>query len=195
MMWQVFLIGFSSYLILGNITLGIFELSSARRYWLLALLLGAALLSEFIYAWFLIGKLQYLHLHNTVSVWVSVAIFVVFLVLGIWNLLHKPSGEAAHQKSVLKRASVAIFFHPQQIPFWLIWGSYLVGQGLNVSDPTVVLTIALVNVLGAGTALILYSLLGSRMVEFAKRNRVMLGRATGIICLVLACSEAAGWIF
>jgi hypothetical protein len=194
-MWQVFLIGFTSYLLLGNINLGIFELSSARRYWLLAFLLVAALLSEFVYAYFLIGKLEYLHQHDTVSVWVSVAVFLVFLILGIWNLLHRPAGDAAHQKSILKRASLAIFFHPQQIPFWLIWGSYLVGQGLNVADPAAVVTVALVNVVGAGTALVLYSVLGSRMVEFAKRNRILLGRVTGIICLVLAGSEAAGWIF
>ncbi len=193
MIWQVFILGFSGYLVLGNINLGIFELSADKKYTSLLLLVAAAVGAEFLYAWLLLGSMHYMHQNELISFLLSVAVFLVFLVLGVWNLVHKPTDDATHRSSLIKRAVLAIVVHPQQVPYWIIWGSFFAGQGLDLSDNHAVLTVSFMNAAGASLSLGLFALLGSKMIYFSRKYRLLLGRITGVICLGLALSEAIRW--
>ncbi len=185
-----FALGFVGYLPLGNINLAVVQLSSSeqKKHWQ-AFILFAALM-EFIYCFACISGLEILRRETQ---WVAVfnwSAVVVFLLLGIFTFVHteNTSGNSSFSSGV-KRGILLAVFNPLQIPFWMVWGVYLMQNGWLKNGMATIALFSLICSLGTASVLYIYALAGKRVVERLKVNGQILNRFIGSFLILLALYE------
>jgi len=185
-----FIIGFLGYLPPGNINLTVVQLGlseSAKRLW--AFIVFAAFM-EFVYCYgSLIGMnflLQQPHWINALK-WSSVGIFFL---LGAASFI--PVSQSATSKfNGLHKGVLVAIFNPLQIPFWLVWGVYVMQNNWVQGTQFSMIAFSIITALGTVAILWLYAVAGKRLVERLNINRNLLNRIIGSLLILLAILQLA----
>lgn len=189
MIWWPFFIGISSYIPIANINLGLLYLSAARKRQKAFALWVVAVLFEGLYCFASLRLIGLLADNVLISQVLSFLIIVVFIGLGIWNFVQSPDENLRAEHAMTRKAYFAAIVHPQQIPFWLIWGAYLSPRGLLIDDPEAILNFALWNSLGSAITLGLYSIAGIRLKDWVMKRQKFLSKVVGMLCFGFALLE------
>lgn len=184
-----FLIGFVGYLPPGNINLTVVQMSisKSKHHHVWYFILFAALM-EFIYCFgSLMGMKLLLEQQGVILVlkWSSV---VVFTVLGILSFIHKVN-DPAKPSSGVRRGIIIAILNPLQIPFWLIWGVYVMHNGWVQPDILSITFFSLITAAGSLTILWLYSVAGRKMEDILNAHQKLINRVIGLIFIGLAVIE------
>jgi threonine/homoserine/homoserine lactone efflux protein len=183
-----FLLGFVGYLPPGNINLTVVQLSidHHKKQWQAFILLAA--LMEFIYCYASMAGLEILRGDArliTVLNWSGVAIFFA---LGLFSLLHteKPESEKTLFSASIKRGVLVAIFNPLQIPFWLVWGVYVMENGWVKDTRASIGLFTVVCTIGTIVVLYMYALAGKAIVARLNVNRNLLNKIIGGLLVFLA---------
>ncbi len=182
-----FSLGFVGYLPLGNINLTVVQMSVSeeKRKWQAFILFTAIM--EFIYCFGCLYGMQMLlkqpQLVNALS-WSAVAIFFA---LGLFSILHKP--DSANSSGV-KRGILIAVFNPLQVPFWLVWGVYVMQNGWVKSEALSIALFSFVCSVGTIAVLYMYAIAGKKVVAKLNVNKTLLSRFIGSLLIILAIYQA-----
>jgi len=181
-----FTLGFVGYLPLGNINFTVVQMSVSeeKRRWQ-AFILFAALM-EFIYCFGCLYGMQILLKQPQLIAVLSWSAVVIFLLLGIFSFLHKPT----EQSSGVKRGVLIAILNPLQVPFWLVWGVYVMQNGWVKSEAISIALFSFVCALGTVAVLYMYAVAGKKLVEKLNVNKTLLNRLIGLLLILLAIYQA-----
>lgn len=183
-----FTLGFVGYLPLGNINLTVVQMSvgEEKRRWQ-AFILFAALM-EFIYCFGSLSGMQMLRQDTQLVFALNWSAVVIFFVLGFISILHKenPEGKKTLLSSYIKRGVLIAILNPLQIPFWLIWGVYVMENGWVKNSYNSIALFSFVCALGTIAVLYMYAVAGKKLVEKLNVNRTVLNRFIGVLLIALA---------
>ena len=183
-----FIIGFLGYLPPGNINLTVVQVSispsrSHRWYFIFF-----ASFMEFLYCFgSMMGMKVLLEQKQLITAlkWASV---VIFLALGLFTLLAKIK-DPDNRSSGLRKGIIVAILNPLQIPFWLIWGVYVL-QNNWVQPTTISITLfSLITAAGSLTVLWLYSVLGRKLETSLNKHQRLMTIVIGCFFIGLAGIE------
>jgi len=177
-----FTLGFVGYLPLGNINLTVVQMSvgEEKRRWQ-AFILFAALM-EFIYCFGCLYGMQMLLKQPQLITALSWSAVVIFFLLGIFSFLHKPT----EHSSGVKRGILIAILNPLQVPFWLVWGVYVMQNGWVKQEALSIAMFSFVCALGTIAVLYTYAIAGKKLVEKLNVNKILLNRFIGSLLIILA---------
>ena len=178
-----FSLGFVGYLPLGNINLTVVQmtLEEEKRRWR-AFILFAALM-EFIYCFGCISGMEILLQQKQLVQYLNWSSVAIFFLLGVFSFLHKPGST---NFSGVKRGILIAIFNPLQIPFWMVWGVYVMQNGWVKSTTGSIALFSLVCAVGTIAVLYMYALAGKKVVEKLNVNQTLLNRFIGSFLIFLA---------
>jgi len=183
-----FALGFVGYLPLGNINLTVVQMSVSeeKRKWQTFILFAAFM--EFIYCFGSLSGMNMLRKDEQLLFALNWSGVVIFFVLGILSLLQKEKPERKKElfSADIKRGVLIAIFNPLQIPFWMIWGVYVMENGWVKSTYNSIAVFSFVCALGTIAVLYMYAVAGKKIVERLNVNRTLLNRFIGVLLLVLA---------
>lgn len=183
-------LGFVGYLPIGNINMAVVQVAvSETRRTLWGFILFIAFM-EFVYCFACMLGMNYLLQQPQLVLglkWVSVAIF---LLLGLASLLQKtkPDKPTAVAPGLARGIFIAIF-NPLQIPFWLVWGVYVLQNKWVENHALHIVVFSLICSVGTISVLWLYAEAGRKVVEKLKLNQIFLTRMIGLLFIGLAVYE------
>ena len=184
-----FLIGFMGYLPPGNINLTVVQMSiSKSKHHHVWYFIFFAASMEFIYCF---GSLMGMTLLLGQPGWILAlkwSSVVVFTVLGILSFLHKVK-DPEKRSSGIRRGIIIAILNPLQIPFWLIWGVYVMHNGWVKPDILSITFFSLITAAGSLTILWLYSVAGRKMEAILNAHQKLMNRVIGSIFIGLAVLE------
>ena len=185
MLLIAFALGFIGYLPLGNINLTVVQLSisDTRKRWLT--FIAFASIMEFIYCFGCLMALDFLLQQQELVKFLSWLGVVLFVILGVLALLYKET-DSPVKTSDFKRGVLIAIFNPLQVPFWLVWGVYLMQNHILKSETVLIALFSLVCTIGTVLILYLYAIAGRKIVEKLRVNRIWLNRFIGALLIVLA---------
>ncbi len=183
-----FLLGFVGYLPPGNINLTVVQLSvdHHKRQWQAFILLAAVM--EFIYCYASMAGIQMLRSDTKLIAALNWSGVVIFFALGLFSLLHKekPESEKTLFSSSIKRGVFVAIFNPLQIPFWLVWGAYVMENGWVQNTRASIGLFTVVCTIGTIMVLYMYALAGKAIVARLNVNRNLLSKIIGGLLVFLA---------
>lgn len=179
-------VGLYGYLFPGNINIMVMELYATKRYRLLTFLLGMILIFECIYCILSLSFLNAIKSNSKLYAAISLAAYVLILVMGLWMVAEKKSNEKATHQNTIFRGVFNIVIHPQQIPFWVVAG-ILLSRAFqfniyNLSFEAFVLF----NAIGTLLAMLLYMIFGNRLLNYLKVNIAFFNKIMGAGYILLA---------
>lgn len=191
-----FILGFIGYLPVGNINLTVVQLSvndKHQRVWLFILF---AALMEFLYCFFCLCGLERLLREPDLILVLDWAGVAIFLALGLFSWLQKVNADADQQfSSGIKRGVLIAIFNPLQIPFWLVWGIYVMDKGWVKKEIFSMVVFSLLCSIGTIAVLWLYSYAGKKLVARLNLNALFLNRIIGGLLILLAVLQTAKLLF
>ncbi len=191
-----FILGFIGYLPVGNINLTVVQLSvndKHKRVWLFILF---AAIMEFVYCFFCLRGLERLLRQPELILVLDWAGVAIFLALGIFSILQKANPDSDQQfSSGIKRGVLIAIFNPLQIPFWLVWGIYVIDKGWVQKEVFSIALFSLLCSIGTIAVLWLYSYAGKKLVSQLKLNAIFLNRMIGGLLILLAMLQTAKLLF
>lgn len=180
-----FALGFIGYLPLGNINLTVVQLSVNDTRKRLLTFIAFASFMEFVYCFLCLMGLDLLLQQEELVKFLSWLGVILFVVLGVMSFLYKETDSPA-KTSDFKRGVLIAIFNPLQIPFWLVWGVYLMQNHILKSETLMIAIFSLVCTLGTILILYLYAIAGKKIVDKLRVNRIWLNRFIGMLLIVLA---------
>ncbi|HLP20109.1 MAG TPA: LysE family transporter [Chitinophagales bacterium] len=187
-----FALGFVGYLPPGNINLTVVQLSvsSHRRHWQWFVLFAAIM--EFIYCFACLYGMQLLLKQEHLLLVLNWAAVGIFLSLGLLSLLHidKSLKESANPTGV-KRGILVAIFNPLQIPFWMVWGVYVMQDNWLKQEAVSIALFSIACSLGTIAVLYMYAEAGKKLIERLKLNKNLLNRVIGVLLISLAIIQTA----
>jgi threonine/homoserine/homoserine lactone efflux protein len=180
-----FLIGFLGYLPPGNINLTVVQLSIGQSRWQLFYFLLFASLMEFIYCFGSMAGMRYLMMQTAlvlVMQWASVAMFTLLAILSFTARKKAPGT----RPSGVKRGIVIAIFNPLQIPFWLVWGVYVLNNHWVQPGYLSIVLFSLITASGAFSILWLYAVAGKKLETILAANQRAMNVTIGCIFILLA---------
>ncbi len=182
-----FTLGFVGYLPLGNINLTVVQMSvEEKKHRWQAFILFAALM-EFVYCFGCLWGMQMLLKQTQLVVYLSWSAVFIFLLLGVISFLHKPGSTGF---TGVKRGILIAIFNPLQIPFWMVWGVYVMQNGWVKSEVLSIALFSFVCALGTVAVLYMYAVAGKKAVERLNVNQTILNRFIGSLLIILAVYQA-----
>jgi threonine/homoserine/homoserine lactone efflux protein len=182
------ILAFLSYLPPGNLNLTVIQMSAVRRKRDLISFIGAVAFVEFVYSFIAIKSMEWLTEQTTLFLWLNYLMVPFFLVLAIYIFLKKeehPHAQPIPAKSFLKGLLLA-GVNPIQIPFWLIWGLWLLKYNFVSKETTALLVFSLGTVAGTFLSLGTFAYAGKKLFEKLDVNQKWLNRGIGIFFVILA---------
>jgi threonine/homoserine/homoserine lactone efflux protein len=182
-----FALGFVGYLPPGNINLTVVQMSvgERKRHWQLFILFAA--LMEFIYCFGCLWSLQILLKQTQLITLLGWSAVVIFLLLGIFSFLPSPKTDTGSAlSSGVKRGVLIAIFNPLQVPFWLVWGVYVMQDSWLKKDPFSIAIFSFACSVGTIAVLYMYAEAGKKLVERLKVNKAVLDRFIGSLLIFLA---------
>jgi threonine/homoserine/homoserine lactone efflux protein len=172
-------IGLYGYLFPGNINLMMLEIYRSGKTRFLFKMLGLVLVFESIYCVVSLTLLNSIksnpYLYNAVE---NVSYVMIFL-LGSWMLLEKKKNVKKSYQNTIYRGVLSVIIHPQQIPFWIIAGIIISRiTHLSTHDGTLFLFV-LFNAIGTCIAMLLYMVVGSKLLNFFRFNISQINKVMG----------------
>lgn len=180
-----FALGFIGYLPLGNINLTVVQLSVNDTRKRLLTFIAFASFMEFVYCFLCLMGLDLLLQQEELVKFLSWLGVILFVVLGVMSFLYKETDSPA-KTSDFKRGVLIAIFNPLQIPFWLVWGVYLMQNHILKSETLMIAIFSLVCTIGTILILYLYAIAGKKIVDKLRVNRIWLNRFIGMLLIVLA---------
>ena len=183
-----FALGFVGYLPLGNINMTVVQLalSQPKHHWQRFVFFAAFM--EFMYCFLCLMGLDLLLQQTQVVEVLSWAGVVIFFLLGIFSFIpHKENAE--NKTSDMKRGVLIAIFNPLQVPFWLVWGVYVMQNKILKPETFWIFVFSLVCTIGTLCILYLYAVAGKKIIEKLRVNRTFLNRFIGTLLIVLAIFE------
>lgn len=180
------LVGFYGYLFPGNINLMVVHLYTTKQYQLLWIVLAFMALFESLYCAGVLYSLQSLHKQSEWYTVVEILSYCMLFLMGIWMVLEKKKSDRGAGNQTLYRGLLSILIHPQQIPFWTVWGVMLKGSLLLGSGTKSLLPFVVFNALGAVLAMLCYMFIGSKFIHYLKINLVQMNKIIGGLYMFLA---------
>ncbi len=195
MMLAGILIGFYSYIMINNINLAVIELTIEKKFRLLTILIITSIIFEALYCYICLSSLSYLNSHANLIQIVKIIAIILMFILGIWSLRDSAEKSNHINENITKRAFFSIIFHPQQIPFWLIWGNILFSNRWILDTQSDILLFTFYNVVGSILVLLLYVVMGKYLKHFVTKYKIQIVRLVGITCILFAVSEIYKLLF
>ena len=182
-----FTLGFVGYLPLGNINLTVVQMSVSeeKRRWQTFILFAATM--EFIYCFGCISGMQRLLAQPQLVIYLSWSSVAIFFLLGVFSFLHKSGSSLS---SGVKRGILIAVFNPLQIPFWMVWGVYVMQNGFVKSELCSIALFSLICAIGTIAVLYMYAVAGKKIVEKLNVNQTLLNRFIGSLLIFLAIYQA-----
>ncbi len=147
---------------------------------------------EFLYCFFSLYGLERLLREESLITILNWAGVVIFLALGLFSILHKVYSDTDQQfSSGIKRGVLIAIFNPLQIPFWLVWGIYVMDKGWVKKEIFSMVVFSLLCSIGTIAVLWLYSYAGKKLVARLNLNALFLNRMIGGLLLLLAVLQTA----
>lgn len=185
-----FIIGFLGYLNIGNINMSVVELSVSRRR--LTFFLACVVLAEFLYCYFSLWALH-LVINSDVIIFYTKWITVFLLtLLGVWCFFDAGKSNNELGEGIVKRGYFSAIIHPQQVSFWLLWGTILFQNGFIKHSQSELVLFSVFNSIGTLGVLLLYAYVGKRLYKLFNKNKGFLNKLAGIFSFVLAFIQLAG---
>ncbi len=186
-----FLLGFIGYLPVGNINLTVVQLSVSDKHERVWLFILFAALMEFIYCFFSLYGLERLLREESLIATLNWAGVVIFFALGLFSILHKVHADTEQQfSSGIKRGVLIAIFNPLQIPFWLVWGIYVMEKGWVRKEIFSMAVFSLLCSVGTIAVLWLYAYAGKKFVARLNLNAHFLNRMIGGLLILLAVLQS-----
>ncbi len=186
-----FVLGFIGYLPPGNINLTVVQLSvgEEKRRWQAFIALAAIM--EFVYCFGSLSGIQVLRKDLQLIAALNWSSVVIFFVLGLVSILHKEKEESRKTlfSSGIKRGVLVAIFNPLQIPFWLIWGAYVMENGWVKSTSASIALFSGVCSVGTIAVLYMYAVAGKKVVEKLNVNKNRLNTIIGVLLILLAALQ------
>jgi threonine/homoserine/homoserine lactone efflux protein len=179
-------IGFYGYLFPGNINLMVTHLDGEKRFSTLFLVLPLIFLLESLYCFFSLYYLQEVKSNEVLFSRIQLVSYILLLLMGLWMLKDTRTNSVKSQGNILYRGLITIFFHPQQIPFWIVVGVFFnpVESFHETLFPT--LSFILCDIIGTFLAMIVYMVYGSKMVNYFKLKTHQINLGMGLVYISLA---------
>lgn len=181
-----FLLGFWGYLMIANINLAVLELAKHGTRTQLTRYIVVCLFFEFVYCFGSLYFLNYLKIYPQVILIAQYIAIVLLLILGFWALLEKSKDIIIERKNIIRRGYWSIIIHPQQIPFWLLWGIFLMERNIISTDAVSLLFFAAFNIFGAFCMLMCYVMFGNKLISLIKLNLSVIKKVVGVLCIATA---------
>ena len=181
-----FVLGFVGYLPLGNINLTVVQLAldeAHRRVWLYIMFVA---FMEFVYCVGCIMGMNALlqNPHWVVRLqWSSV---VLFLLLGVLSFVHDESDGKKPAFSGIKRGVFIAVFNPLQIPFWIVWGVYVMENNWVQNSVLSIVLFGIITAIGTIAILWIYAVTGKRLIEKLNVERHLINWLIGSIFILLS---------
>ena len=181
-----FLLGFVGYLPPGTINLTVVQmsLSQPKLRWQLFILFAAVM--EFVYCFVSLMGLELLLKQTQFVNFLSWSSVVIFFLLGLASFKQSTKSETQHGDADLKRGVLVAILNPLQIPFWLIWGVYVMEAGWLKPQLIPILIFSIICSAGTIAVLYMYAVAGKKVIQKLNVNRTLLNRFIGSLLLALA---------
>lgn len=182
-----FALGFIGYLPLGTINLTVVQMSMGQRkqHWQ-AFILFAAMM-EFIYCFTCFSGINFLLQQKQLAWYLSWVAAAIFLLLGVFSFYY--SADNAGNNGV-KRGMLVAVLNPLQIPFWTVWGVYVLEHNWVKSSTASIALFSCICSLGTIAVLYMYAVAGKKIVQKLNVNQQILNRAIGVFFVALAVYQA-----
>lgn len=185
MVLVAFALGFAGYLPLGNINTTVVQLrlTNKRQHWQGFILFAAFM--EFVYCFGSLYGIEQLRQQSQLLHLLNWSAVFLFLLLGLLSFFH--SHLSPEQTSTgLKKGILIAIFNPLQIPFWMVWGVYVMQNGWVNGSLTSILLFSTICTAGTVAVLYLYAEAGKWMIEKLNLNQQHLNRFIGVLFIALA---------
>ena len=147
-----------------------------------------AALMEFIYCFGSLTGLKFLVEKPDWVIAMKWSSVIVFTVLGILSFVQKIKDPAKRSSGIGKGMIIAIL-NPLQIPFWLIWGVYVMQNNWVQPEHVSIILFSIITAAGSFTILWLYSVVGRKLEDKLISHQRTLNVLIGCIFIGLALLE------
>lgn len=182
------ILAFLGFMPPGNINLQVIQMAASHRKRELASFIGGAAIVEFIYCFMVIKSMEWITRHEIVIKILNWAIIPTFIGLAIYMFLKKeehPKGKPMVAMSMMKGFLMNLT-NPVQIPFWLIWGLYMLNNGWIDRETKSIVIFSLGSMLGAFLGLGVFAYTGHKLFQKIDLNQKWLNRIIGMVFIGLA---------
>lgn len=186
-------VGFLGYLPLGNINLTVVQMALNRPIAHVVRFVLLVALFEFLYCYLCMKGMSWLVTQQELIVFLKWATVVVFGILGIMALyqgVKQWKGHVVSTEHIMRKGILIAILNPFQIPFWIVWGLYLLQDNIINKNEPYLFIFALFTSIGTIGVLTMYGYLGKYLVERLKINQSALNLFIGVLLLVLALLQA-----
>ena len=179
-------IGFYGYLFPGNINLMVVELSCAKKYRLLSLMLLLIVVFESIYCGLSLLFLNVISGNSQLYKSIEIVSYVLIFIMGLWMIVEKRNDKKTAHQNTLIRGIINIIIHPQQIPFWVVAG-VLINKVVQLNSNTCALPLfVFYNAVGTLLAMFTYIIIGKKIMNYFKLTISPINKVMGAAYIVLA---------
>ena len=143
-----------------------------------------AVIAESLYCFFALYFFQFLAFNTNYIYYSKIVTILLLLGLGLWSFVDTKNQKNLQPNPIIKRGYIALFLHPQQIPFWLFWGLVLKNHGLSLESNKSIVFFTIGNALGTCSVLLLYVFLGIQLLHFFDIHKTKVKQLVGLICII-----------
>lgn len=185
-----FLLGFAGYLPLGNINTTVVQLkvTYSNNNWQRFIWFAAFM--EFVYCFFSLLGINMLLKQTQLIIWLNWSAVIVFVALGVLSFYHSTS-QINNANTGIKRGILIAIFNPLQIPFWMVWGVYVMQNGWLQQSWQPVFLFSVICSIGTVCILYLYAIAGTKMIEKLNLSGPALNRLIGVLFIGIAAYQLA----
>lgn len=186
-------IGFIGYLPLGNINLTVVQMALNRPIAHVIRFIILVAFFEFVYCYLCMKGMSWLVTQQDLILflkWATVVVFSLLGVLALYQGFKQRNGHLVSTEHVMRKGILIAILNPFQIPFWIVWGLYLLQDNLINKNEPYLFIFALFTSFGTIAVLTLYGYLGKYLVERLKINQSALNLFIGVLLIVLAIIQA-----
>ena len=120
-------------------------------------------------------------------IYLNWAAVLIFFLLGIFTFLQtEKENSGSTLSSGVKRGVLIAIFNPLQVPFWLVWGVYVMENNWLKRECFPIALFSAVCAMGTVAVLYMYAEAGKKLVERLNVNKALLNRIIGSLLIFLA---------
>ncbi len=179
-------IGFYGYIFPGNINLMVVELYGSKKFKFLFFIMILILLFESFYCFFSLYFLESIKANHSFYHVLEIASYVMIFFMGLWMVRDKRENSNPTHNNIVYRGVLSIIIHPQQIPYWVVFGVVLAKITPLMSDVKSLLIFALFNAVGTFLAMLTYMFFGLKLFTFLRLNVWKVNRIIGVVYILLS---------
>ena len=181
-------LSFIGYLPPGNLNLQVIQMSSRHKSKdLIAFIIGICI-AEFFYSLFVLHAIDWLHsmpILIRVLDWSIVPLFIGIAV-AIWFRKEVHANENAKASKAFAKGLFYALFNPLIIPYWFVWGAYLISNHWIQREALHLTLFASGTVIGAFICMGMYAYAGKQLLKRVELEQKTLNRFLACVLFGLA---------